>query len=367
MLHPSVTIANSVATVLTKGAERELQPGETVRAGEEIQFHVAVENPAGGGDWTAPSNDGAASDKRLTFTAGLSELLDDTVLVSGVRQGTIPRGYCGPTGWDSNYCKPVDSLVGGVARHTFPLEAGATHYFNYRVRVTNNFVVGNQQLGHEVIVAGEPGNGATGVEARTAFDHTVAVLHPDVRISDSSASVISGGPERRLQVGEKVRAGEEIHYYVAVTNPEGGGDWTAPTGDGMASDTRLTFTTDLSGMLDDAVLISGVRQSTQGRGRCEATKWDTYYCLPVDSLVGSAAKHTFPLAAGATHMFNYRVKVKNDFTVGDQRLLNEAIVSGTPATVRPRSRCARRSTIRLKCCTPVSRSRAPRSRRLRVT
>ncbi|MHA3684238.1 DUF7927 domain-containing protein [Leucobacter sp. HY1908] len=330
VLHPDVTIAQSVATVLTRGAERELQPGDAVRAGEEIQYHVAVENPAGGGDWTAPTSDGAASDKRLTFATDLSDLLDDTVLVSGVRQGTVAGNYCGPTAWDGNYCKPVDSVVGGVATHTFALKAGKTHYFNYRVRVTNDFVAGDNLLINEAIVTGEPGNGQPGVEGRTSFSNKVAELHPDVTIAHSVATVLTRGAERELQQGDNVRAGEEIQYHVAVENPAGGGDWTAPTADGMASDRRLTFTTDLSRMLDDAVLVSGVRQGTIAGNYCGPTAWDGNYCKPVDSVVGGVATHTFALNAGKTHYFNYRVRVTNDFTVGDQRLLSESVVAGDP-------------------------------------
>ncbi|WP_017792235.1 hypothetical protein [Leucobacter salsicius] len=64
-----------------------------------------------------------------------------------------------PRDGNLNYCKPVDTLVDGVATHSFALNAGATHYFSYRVKATNDFLLGDQQLSNEAIVTGDPGNG----------------------------------------------------------------------------------------------------------------------------------------------------------------------------------------------------------------
>ncbi|WP_017792236.1 hypothetical protein [Leucobacter salsicius] len=244
---PEVTVDPTGALELTSVVSRISSTVGTsgpIRAGDVLQGHVAVKNL---------SSDAWTKDAPLVFSTDLAELLDDSVLVSGVSQSTRASNYCGPTGWNGNYCLPVESQVGSAATHTFALAAGATHYFSYRVQIDNDVLTGDQLLVNHASVQGAANGGGAPVAAQASFNDDVTVLHPKAEIANSVVSVVSGGEARPLQPGDRVRAGETLQYHVAVANPFGadgvGADWTAAAANGWADDKRLTFTIDLAGWL----------------------------------------------------------------------------------------------------------------------
>ena len=328
-----LTIETGAAPICTSFAAVEVEPtygdievtrqltkisGDTngpIRAGDVLQYHVAVTN-TGTGNWTAHSN--SMLDKQLTVTSDLGDLADDAVIV-GARQGTNNSNYyCGPTGWNSGnvHCNTLDVLDDEVS-HTFSLNAGRSHYFNFRIQVSNTYS-GDQHLFNTVTVTGDT-HGPDGIIMVTKqAEDTVAVQYPDVSISRQWTKV-SGDTEG------PIRAGDLLQYHVIVTNT-GEGDWTAPSA--WAEDKQLTFMSDLGDLADDAVIV-GARQGTNNSSYyCGPTGWNSgnVHCntLPI---VDDEVSHTFSLNAGRSHYFNVRVQVSNDYS-GDLILENRAVVSG---------------------------------------
>ncbi|MFF3601907.1 hypothetical protein, partial [Kitasatospora indigofera] len=266
-----------------------------IRAGDVLQYHAAVKN-TGTRDWTTVAP--------LRFQSPLGDLLDDAVL-SGTQQGALAK--CGPGLWDSYYCKPMAGAGPTELSHPFALKAGASHFFSYRVQISNNFA-GDQALLSTVSVAGERGNGESRVEVTAELSDTVAVQHPDLAIVDQGVTKVGG------DAAGPIRAGDVLQYHVVVQNT-GDGDWTA--GSKWA----------------EAVLI-GAQQGSSAR--CGPGLWDGYYCKPTAVAGPTALEHEFALKAGAKHYFNYRVQISNSFD-GDQELRHEASVSAETGNGRPRA------------------------------
>src|SRR5699024_1596457 len=304
-----------------------------VRAGDVLQFHVKVTN-TGQGDWTAPSTSSPkwAVDKRLTLSSDVLGLTDDAVLV-GVRQGTsVSNGFCGPMGWGgsstSSLCAPLSVDEDGSFSHQFALKAGASHYFNIRVRVSNEYA-GDLDLENVVRVSGDTkdaSRGEGGVITKTAsVSVPVEEQYPDVEVERSWTKVSGDG-------SGPVRAGDVLQFHVKVTNT-GQGDWTAPSTSSpkWAVDKRLTLSSDVLGLTDDAVLV-GVRQGTSvSNGFCGPTGWGgsstSSLCAPLSVDEDGSFSHQFALKAGASHYFNIRVKVSDRYE-GDQVLENTVCVEG---------------------------------------
>ena len=305
-------------------------PSGPIRAGEILQYHVAVKN-TGAGDWTAGS--AWAKDRLATITADVAGLRDDAVLI-GARSGTS-ASYCGPTDW-SIYCGDAIPLAeDGSFAQSFDLKAGATRYFTVRIQITNDFLAGDQRLASVFAAAGEPGNGEPRIERATAFDGAVEVQHPDISIERQVWTKVSGDPNG------PVRAGDVLQFHVAVRNT-GAGDWTV--GSSWADEKLARISTDLSGVLDDAVLL-GARAGTSA-GYCGPDQW-SIYCgdlLPGTSgaaatetilAAGGSISHDFALASGAVRYLNVQVRISDAYT-GDQRLPNPICASGEPGNGQPR-------------------------------
>ncbi|WP_017792233.1 DUF11 domain-containing protein [Leucobacter salsicius] len=214
MLHPGLEISGPTVTKI-KG-----DVNGPVRAGDHLQYDVTVTNPAGGGDWTLAASNGWASDKRVTFTTDLAGLGGHALLVGDVGQGTNGDRHCGSGGWNQYYCKPVDKLENNVASHTFALDAGKSHFFSYRVEVSNDYPTG-ATLKNEACASGEPGNGQPSIKVCGDVETELELQHPELEIKKTVANTTN--PQ-----AAEARPGDVLEYTVTVKNP-GRGDWNDKT------------------------------------------------------------------------------------------------------------------------------------------
>ena len=290
-----------------------------IRAGDVLQYHVAVRN-SGTGDWTAKS--AWAEDRLATITTDTSGLRDDAIIL-GARAGAH-ASYCAPTEW-SPYCGSAPAVQpDGVISQSFALNAGATYYVNVRIQITNDFLAGDQRLAHTFVASGDPGTGVPSVERTAEFDDRVSVQHPDLAFSDARWTKVAG------KAGGPIRAGDVLQYHVAVQNT-GPGDWTAKSA--WAAERLATITADVSRLRDDAVIL-GSRVGSSAY-YCGPTEWSPYCGTAHPVAADGTIAERFALAAGAKQFFNVRIQITNDFLAGDQRLDAVFAASGAPGNGQP--------------------------------
>src|SRR5690606_16924895 len=203
------------------------------------------------------------------------------------RQGTNGSDYyCGPKGWNSGnvHCNTLEVSPEQTVSHTFSLNSGRSHFFNFRVQISNDYA-GDLELSNLVTVTGDT-QGPAGEVIRTAHtSESVAAQFPDLEVTRQWTKI------RGDQDGP-IRAGDLLQYHVVVTNT-GEGDWTAPSTWG--EDKRLTFTSDLAGIADDAIII-GARQGINGSDYyCGPTGWNSgnVHCNTLEVTSENTLTHTF--------------------------------------------------------------------------
>ncbi len=189
--------------------------------------------------------------------------------------------------------------------HTFALNSGRSHFFNVRVQITNDYT-GDLALENTVLVSGDA-KGRIGLIERQAdtLEH-IDAQYPELEISREWTKINGDATE-------PIRPGDILQMHATVTNP-GEGDWTAPQD--WAQDKRLTFTSDLTDLADDAVII-GARQGTNSSPYyCGPTGWNSgnTNCDTLEVSEQNTVAHTFALGAGKSHHFNVRLQVSDHFT-----------------------------------------------------
>src|SRR5690606_331097 len=125
----------------------------------------------GEGDWTPGSR--WATERLVTFETDLSGLLDDAIL-QGVRHGASAGSWCGPSAWDPSYnsarCQNLTLADPTAVTTTFTLDAGASHYVNYRIEISDHYT-GDLLLANEACASGEPGNGLDPIRTCASVSH----------------------------------------------------------------------------------------------------------------------------------------------------------------------------------------------------
>jgi uncharacterized repeat protein (TIGR01451 family) len=186
-----------------------------------------------------------------------------TISLAGVQDDAVYNGNATATTGTVSYTSPTLTWTGSLA-------VGATATITYSVTV-NNPDTGNQVLASRVTSAAAGNNCPTGsTDSRCTTSVPVLIPGLDVTITAGTASTT---------------AGSTVQYTVVADNT------------GQTTDTGVSFTDSLSGVLDDAAYNSNAA----------ATTGTVSYSSPTLTWTGT-------LAAGATATITYSVTVNNPDT-----------------------------------------------------
>jgi uncharacterized repeat protein (TIGR01451 family)/fimbrial isopeptide formation D2 family protein/LPXTG-motif cell wall-anchored protein len=244
--------------------------GTAVKRGDTVTYTVVAENT------------GETALENVNVTDDLTGVFDDADLVSGSLTATTGAA---PT------------VSGDTLSWTGNLAVGASVTLSYQVKVKTDSVTAATLI-NKVIATGTvpggpevPSNCVEGTEVDCTTTHPVTALVPGLAVKKTADPAS----------GTAVKRGDTVTYTVVAENT------------GETALENVNVTDDLTGVFDDADLVSGSLAATTGAA---------------PSVSGDTLSWTGNLAVGASVTLSYQVKVKTD-SITAATLINKVIATGT--------------------------------------